>query len=81
MTKPGLAHANVLGAFVLLALSLVVLAPACGGIQAAAGRDPMRCERDPNCTERADKSKDCITQCVDDPACMDRCCQITGQCR
>jgi hypothetical protein len=41
----------------------------------------MRCERDPNCTERADKSKDCITQCVDDPACTDRCREVTGQFR
>jgi len=54
---------------------------ACGATQAAAARDPMKCERDPNCTERADKSKDCITQCVDDPACTDRCREVTGQFR
>jgi hypothetical protein len=56
-------------------------ASACAGTQAAAARDPLRCERDPACTERSDKSKDCVTQCVDDPACIDRCREVTGQFR
>jgi hypothetical protein len=64
-------------AAVSVALSLMV--PGCAATQAAAARDPMRCERDPSCTERADKSKDCVTQCVDDPACIDRCREVTGQ--
>jgi len=62
-------------------LALVVATSACAATQAAAGRDPLRCERDPNCAQRADKSKDCVTQCVDDPACIDRCREVTGQFR
>jgi len=54
---------------------------ACAATQAAAAGDPMRCERDPACARHADKSKDCVTQCVDDPACIDRCREITGQFR
>ena len=67
-------HASVL-------LGLLTSAMACATTQAAAGRDPLRCERDPSCTEHADKAKDCVTQCVDDPACIDRCREITGQFR
>ncbi len=66
------------------ALSIVftgLLVTACAATQSAAGNDPLRCERDPNCTHRADKSKDCVTQCVDDPACIDRCREVTGQFR
>jgi hypothetical protein len=62
-------------------LVLVVLGSACAATQAAAARDPLRCERDPNCVEHADKAKDCVTQCVDDPACIDRCREVTGQFR
>jgi hypothetical protein len=65
------------GAVLLVLLSALTFG--CAGAQAAAARDPMRCERDPNCSERADKSKDCVTQCVDDPACIDRCREVTGQ--
>jgi hypothetical protein len=68
--------AGAIGAFALACVSV-----ACATMQSAAARDPMKCERDPNCTERADKSKDCITQCVDDPACTDRCREVTGQFR
>ncbi len=64
----------------LLALfALVSLVAACGAAQKAAARDPQKCERDPNCADKQDKSKDCITQCVDDIACIDRCRQVTGQ--
>ncbi len=52
---------------------------ACAATQAAAARDPLKCERDPSCVEKSDKSKDCVTQCVDDPACIDRCRSVTGQ--
>jgi hypothetical protein len=61
------------------ALLLTGTALGCQATQAAAARDPMRCERDPNCMDRADRSKDCVTQCVDDPACVDRCREVTGQ--
>jgi hypothetical protein len=65
----------------LVALCLFVTSAACAATQAAAAGDPMKCERDPACLQRADKSKDCVTQCVDDPACIDRCRQVTGQFR
>jgi hypothetical protein len=60
-------------------LLAVVGGAACGAAQAAAAKDPMRCERDPNCPGHADKSRDCVTACVDDPACIDRCREVTGQ--
>lgn len=33
----------------------------------------MKCERDPNCASRNEKSRDCATQCADDAECMKRC--------
>jgi len=62
-------------------VALAAAGPACATVKSAAAGDPMRCERDPNCTQRADKTKDCVTQCVDDPACIDRCREVTGQFR
>jgi hypothetical protein len=50
------------------------VAGACGA--AAQGRqstDPMKCERDPQCTKARAGYRDCSFQCQDDPACMDRC--------
>jgi hypothetical protein len=58
------------------ALSLVLLAcaaVACAASQRAAAKDPMKCERDPSCANHLEKTRDCATQCSDDPACMDRC--------
>ena len=63
----------------LLYLSLAL--SGCAATAAASANDPLRCERDPNCPKRADKSMDCVTQCVDDPACIDRCRQVTNQFR
>jgi hypothetical protein len=51
----------------------------CTAMQQAAAQDPMKCERDPSCISHQDKSKDCITTCVDDPACILRCREVTGQ--
>jgi hypothetical protein len=51
----------------------VSLVSACGGAQAAAQKDPMRCERDPGCARARGAYADCSQQCNDDPACMDRC--------
>jgi hypothetical protein len=66
----------------LAALCLLASAAfACTTMQKAAAQDPMKCERDPKCTSHEDKSKDCVTTCVDDPACIDRCRQVTGQFR
>ncbi len=50
----------------------------CTQLQKAAAKDPQRCERDPKCQKR-DRANDCTTQCVDDPACMDRCQQFNQQ--
>lgn len=50
-------------------------ASACGSLQSAAAKDPMKCERDPNC-EKKNKGFDCSTQCADDPACVDRCREV-----
>jgi hypothetical protein len=50
--------------------------PACKTLEKSAAQDPMKCERDPKCNKKRDKSADCSTQCNDDPACMDRCAQV-----
>jgi hypothetical protein len=52
---------------------------ACTTLQASAAKDPQRCERDPKCASHQDKSKDCVTMCVDDPACIERCQEVNGQ--
>jgi hypothetical protein len=46
---------------------------ACGAAQAAAGRDPMKCERDPTCAKGRGSYIDCTRQCADNPECMDHC--------
>jgi hypothetical protein len=51
----------------------------CHSLEAAAAKDPMKCERDPSCARHDERSRDCVTQCVDDPACIDRCREVTGQ--
>jgi hypothetical protein len=48
----------------------------CGSGQAAAARDPMRCERDPACAKARGSYPDCTRQCNDDPECMSRCEQV-----
>jgi hypothetical protein len=78
-TRPSLVKFTLCTLVALGALRVGVLG--CAATQAAAAHDPLRCERDPSCAERADKSKDCVTQCVDDPACIDRCREVTGQFR
>lgn len=65
----------------LSVLSLMVVLASlggCGHLEKAAAQDPQRCERDPKCQKR-DRANDCTTQCVDDPACMDRCQQFNQQ--
>lgn len=48
----------------------------CGAAQKAAKQDPMSCERDPKCDKKRSGAVDCSRQCVDDPACMERCEQV-----
>ncbi len=61
-----------------LASALSLGAIGCASAQRAAQKDPMKCERDPDCAKQLQKSRDCSTQCSDDPACMDRCREMTG---
>jgi len=62
-----------------LTLFFALATAACGAAQSSASRDPMKCERDPNCKNRHEKEFDCNTQCADDPACIDRCAQVQQQ--
>jgi hypothetical protein len=65
--------------FVLPILSLAAIAlGGCRSLENAAAKDPVKCERDPNCTKRSEKSRDCATQCADNPDCMRRCEMIQG---
>ena len=59
----------------LLALATGSLG-ACKTLEKSASEDPMKCERDPKCNKKRDKSADCSRQCNDDPACMSRCEQV-----
>lgn len=58
---------------VALFLVIIFAAASCKTLQSAAAKDPMKCERDPKCTNRYEKSRDCATQCADDYECMKRC--------
>jgi hypothetical protein len=64
-------------------LALVVAsalgAVGCKTLTAAAARDPMKCERDPNCQKKRGRSMDCDAQCVDDYACIERCKSVQQQ--
>lgn len=55
----------------IAALLPLVLA-GCPKVEAAAAKDPMKCERDPKCQQH-NNAGDCSLQCADDPACMQRC--------
>jgi hypothetical protein len=46
-------------------------------MQRTAAKDPMRCERDPECLHLS-KAYDCPSQCVDDIECIKRCEQVRG---
>jgi hypothetical protein len=68
-------------AFAILGLmlcSVLPALPACSTMQNAAAKDPMRCERDPSCAKHRSKTRDCTTQCADNPSCMDRCRQVSN---
>ncbi len=57
------------------AVALAVALAGCGSLQSSARKDPMKCERDPECTKK-NSVNDCSRQCSDDPACVDRCMEI-----
>jgi hypothetical protein len=65
-------------ALVILATGLLLVCSlaACKTLEKSASEDPMKCERDPKCNKKRDKSADCSRQCNDDPACMSRCEQV-----
>jgi hypothetical protein len=60
-------------ALTLLALCLVSGVAACASAERAAARDPMKCERDPNCARGRSSYADCTRQCADGPDCLQRC--------
>jgi hypothetical protein len=49
---------------------------ACTTLKNSAAKDPQKCEQDPKCQHRSDKSQDCITACSDNYDCMQRCDQV-----
>lgn len=65
--------ALALGAASLL---LSALSAGCGAAQRAAAKDPIKCERDPDCVGKQGRSRDCSTACSDNIDCMERCQQI-----
>lgn len=62
-----------------IAVCLVLGGVACGSATSAAGRDPMKCERDPSCARARGSYSDCTRQCVDDIECIKRCEQVQKQ--
>jgi hypothetical protein len=61
---------------VLTTLAVLVLTGTdCGAVEKAAAKDPLKCERDPNCAKN-ERAMDCSAQCVDDRACVERCQQV-----
>ena len=59
----------------LVAAALAV--SGCRTLQQAAAKDPMRCERDPECLHKS-KAYDCPSQCVDDIEFIKRCEMVRG---
>jgi hypothetical protein len=56
--------------FLLVVLSVLA---GCGAAERAQQRDPMRCERNPNCASGKGIYADCSMQCSYDPECTKRC--------
>ena len=71
-TRPWRAFARSAALVSLLAM-VGIACVGCGSLERAAAKDPLKCERDPACARTTEKNSDCTSQCVDDPACMDRC--------
>ncbi len=64
---------KLLGNTLALAVALVgVVGFGCNSLENAAAKDPRRCERDPNCVNKA-RAADCDMQCNYAPECTDRC--------
>ncbi|MEO8801071.1 MAG: hypothetical protein ABI551_24480 [Polyangiaceae bacterium] len=67
---------RLLAAFFLAVV--VVGAVGCATVEHAAAQDPQKCERNPKCTHKSDRSSDCITACSDNYDCIQRCEQVTA---
>ncbi len=50
---------------------------ACAATERAQQRDPMTCERNPNCAGGRGVYTDCSQQCSYDPVCTERCTEAT----
>jgi hypothetical protein len=61
----------------VLALALGAACVACAATERAQQRDPMTCERNPNCAAGRGVYVDCSQQCSYDPECTDRCTEAT----
>ena len=61
----------------VLALALGPACASCAATERAQQRDPMTCERNPNCAAGRGVYTDCSQQCSYDPACTDRCTEAT----
>jgi hypothetical protein len=72
--RPAKSRAAAPSALALAAVALFTAAAGgCRATQAAAARDPMSCERDPNCARYKGSYAECTRQCADNPECVDRC--------
>lgn len=63
-------------AVLMIVSSSMLFLPACAAAEKAAAQDPQKCERDPKCNHKQDKSQDCITACSDNIDCISRCDQV-----
>jgi hypothetical protein len=57
----------------LLLFAGIAFAGGCAATERAAARDPMKCERNPQCASARGAYADCSEQCSYDPACTERC--------
>jgi hypothetical protein len=65
----------------MLLSTIVAFGPGlgCAAMEKAAAKDPMKCERDPNCARKRGRTMDCDAQCVDDNSCIERCKAVQQQ--
>lgn len=62
---------------VLVFATTIGSAVGCATVEHAAAQDPQKCERNPKCANKSDRSSDCITACSDNYDCIQRCEQVT----
>ena len=69
---------NMQTGFIVMVALVAFFSGGCASLEATAAKDPLKCERDPNCKQHQ-RQFDCNVQCADDPACIDRCNQVQDQ--